>query len=47
MAAKGGMWDRGEVAADAYVNRLALLYCSGDGSINLLMCILQVVHHRL
>lgn len=47
MAAKGGMWDRGKVAADADVNWLALLYCCGDGSVNLLMCIFQVVHHSL
>jgi hypothetical protein len=47
MAAKGRMRDRGEVAANAYVNRLALLQCSGDGSVNLFMCILQVVHHCL
>jgi hypothetical protein len=47
MAAKGRMRDRGEVAADADVNWLALLQCGGDGSVNLFMCILQVVHHCL
>jgi hypothetical protein len=47
MAAEGGMWDRREVAADANVNRLALLDCRGDGSVDLLMRIFQVVHHSL
>lgn len=47
MTAEGGMWDRREVAADANVNRLALLYCRGDGSIDLFMRIFQVVHHSL
>lgn len=41
------MRDRGQVAADADVDRLALLHCGGDGSVNLLVCILQVVDHCL
>lgn len=47
LAAEGGVRDRREVATDAYIHRLALLESRRNRRVDLLVCIFQVVHHRL
>jgi hypothetical protein len=37
----------GEVATDAEVHRLALPQRRGDGRVDLLVCVVQIGHHRL
>lgn len=41
------MRNSGEIAADAYVNRLALFQGGGDGLVNLFMRIFQIIHNSL
>lgn len=41
------MWNARKIATDAYINGLALLQSSRDGRVDLLVCVFQIVHHRL
>jgi len=47
VAAKGRVRQRGEVAADAEVHRLALPQCRGNCRVDLLVRVVQIGHHRL
>jgi hypothetical protein len=47
VAAEGRMRQPREVAADAEVHGLALPQCRGNGRVDLLVRVIQIVHHRL
>jgi hypothetical protein len=47
VAAEGWVREPGEVATDAEVHRLALPQRRGDGRVDLLVCVVQIGHHRL